>query len=241
LWVGRTPADQSAAQFRRVAFRPGGGTFSRPSYLTGAGDRVLIVVDGDLYDVDLGSAGATKVELPSLAGPPVAVSVAPDGARVAIVTADRAYVATIDSSKTPAKVEPTAGAPIREVYLGGLPTLRGVGWYSEHQIVVGGRTGLMISAIDGGSLEKTGPANLLNAQLTQLSAVPWDPAGGSGGNVVIEAFGSNEALKAYRPYRQELTPIEAPTPGSSASSPSPSSSGPPVLPRVTAPFYADVI
>jgi hypothetical protein len=241
LWVGRTPADQSAAQFLPVGFGTAVTTFSRPSYLPGAGDRVLIVADNRLYDVDLGSGAASPVELPPLAGAPVAVSVAPDGARVAIVTATAAYVATIDPSKSPAVINPGAGGALREVYLAGLTNLKGVGWYYEHQLAVGGESGLVTAAIDDGALEVIGPVNLAGFKLTQLSAVPWSPATGDGGNLVIEAADRDNTLRAYQPYR-ELAALQPP-PAPTAPAPSASASGsgtPPVL-RVTAAFYADVV
>jgi hypothetical protein len=244
LWVGRSPPDPAtAAQFRPVTYSSGAGapaTLSRPSYLPGAGDRVLVVGDGHLFDVDLGSGVAMEVTVPASIGVPVGVSVAPDGARIAIVTATKAYVATVDSSKTPATIQPNADS-IREIYVGEQPNLQAVGWYYEHQIIVGGRfgtkSGLVAAAIDGGSLAAFGAENLLGTQLTQLSAVPWDPAGeDSPGNVVIETAGPTQA---YIPYRSgAMDPIRAPA---SAASPSPSASGGSVQPpRVTAAFYADV-
>ncbi|GAA1040075.1 hypothetical protein GCM10009557_60330 [Virgisporangium ochraceum] len=242
LWVGRTPADQSAAQFRLAQFGGSISTFSRPSYLPGAGDRVLIVADNRLYDVDLGSGLASPVELPAVIGAPVAVSVAPDGARVAIVTATRAYVATLDPSKVPALINSGTGGSVREIFLGGLTNLKGVGWYYEHQLAVGGENGLVIAAIDGGALEAVGPVNLQGFRLTQLSAVPWSPATGDGGNLVIEAAGTNNAIQAYQPYRLNLDPLQPP-PSPAGASPAPSASGAsaPLAPKVTAPFYADVI
>ena len=100
------------------------------------------------------------MDLPQLDGAPVAVSVAPDGARIAIVTATRVYVATIDPSKIPAVINSGPTSPVREIFLAGLTDLRGVGWYDEHQLAVGGAHGLMIAAIDGGALEAIGPVNL---------------------------------------------------------------------------------
>lgn len=240
LFVGRTPADGSAPQFRQVALGPV-GRFSRPTYLPGA-DRVLIVADGRLFDVDLGTAAFTEVTLPPpIAGLAVAVSVAPDGARVAIVTDGKAHVTTIDSTKRPAAINVNA-TPIQEVYIGKLAKLQGVGWFYEHQIAVGGQFGIMVAAIDSGALEQIGPPNLLGNALTQLSAVPWNPIGGEGGNLVFEGIEpQRNTAVAYVPYKTAVDALPAPAQPGAGASPSASGAGAPVLPRVTAPFYADVI
>ena len=240
LWVGRTPADRSAATFTHVAGLDGLiGPYSRPSYLPGASDRVLIVAAGNLYDVDLGTGATYAVNLSLPSGEPlVAVSVAPDGARIAMVTASKVYVATIDSSKPPVTIGVNS-AQLRELYVGNLVDLRGVAWNFEHQIIVGGRSGLMITAIDGGTLTSLGPNGLQGAQLTQLSAVPRDPINNLGGDVVIEAT-STSGLQSYFPLSQ-LVAANAPAASRPSPAPSASASAPPSDPRVTAAFYADVI
>jgi hypothetical protein len=240
LVVGGAAGAGSAPQFRPVAFGGAVASFSRPTYLPGAGNRVLIVGGGRLYDVDLATAGWVEVPLPSITGTPVAVSVAPDGARVAIVTESKAYVTTIDTTKRPAAINVNASPALQEVYIGKLTDLRGVGWFYEHQIAVGGRSGIVVAAIDSGALEQIGPPNLLGVSLTQLSAVPWNPIGGEGGNLVFEAQVPGKGDAAYVPYKSNLDPLLAP---SSGAAPAPSASGAatPPVPRVTAPFYADVI
>ncbi|GIJ52984.1 LpqB family beta-propeller domain-containing protein [Virgisporangium aurantiacum] len=241
LWVGRTPADRSAATFTHVVGLDGRiGPYSRPSYLPGVGDQVLIVADGNLYDVNLGTGEVTAVNLPlPSADPLVAVSVAPDGARIAMVTASKVYVATIDSTKLPVTIGVNSAQELRELYVGNLVDLRGVAWNFEHQIIVGGRSGLMIAAIDGGALTSTGPNGLQGAQLTQLSAVPWDPINNlGGGDVVIEASAGG-TRSSYFPYSPIMRAVKAPE--SQSPSPSPSASATVSDPRVTAVFYADVI
>jgi hypothetical protein len=240
LWVGRTPADRSAATFTHVVGLDGViGTYSRPSYLPGAGDRVLIVAAGNLYDVDLGTGVATAVNLPSpLAGSLVAVSVAPDGARIAMVTASKVYVATIDPSKLPVTIGADTPQQLRELYVRNLADLRGVAWNFEHQIIVGGRSGLMIAAIDGGTLASTGPKDLQGALLMQLSAVPRDPINNLGGGDVVIEVSASGIRQSFAPY-SELLAVKAPE--SRGASPSPSASTPPADPPVTAAFYADVI
>lgn len=244
LWVGRTPADQTPQQFRVATFPPV-TTFSRPSYLPGARERVLIVADGALYDVDLGSGVPTRVDLPAAIGPLVSIAVAPDGARIAFVTASKVYVALIDSSKSPAVIRADSQQSIQEIYVGQRQNLRAVGWYYEHELVVGDRSALVVAAIDGGSLRTIGAENLLGTELTQLSAVPWDPILNNAGNLVIETRApQNGPLQVFTPYMSGMG--EAIQPPSSASpSPSGSPSGPggakPPAPKLTAAFYADVI
>ena len=247
LWVGRTPADRSAATFTHVAGLDGlVGPYSRPSYLPGA-DRVLIVAAGNLYDVNLGTGEVSPVNLPlPLAGALVAVSVAPDGARIAMVTAGKVYVATIDPSKPPVTINANSAQPLRELYVGNtLGDLRGVAWNFEHQIIVGGRSGLVVTAIDGGSRAPAGPSGLQGAQLTQLSAVSWDPINNLGGGDVVIEVSAPGGRQSYFPYSPVMRAIKAPevrgaSPSASPSG-SPSASAPPPDPRVTAAFYADVI
>jgi hypothetical protein len=243
LWVGRTPVDRSAAAFIHVAGLDGlVGPYSRPSYLPGAGDRVLIVAAGNLYDVDLGTGAVYAVNLPSpLAGALVAVSVAPDGVRIAMVTVSNVYVATIDPSKPPVTIGAGSARQLRELYVAPLIDLRGVAWNYEHQIIVGGRSGLMITAIDGGTLTSTGPNGLVGGQLTQLSAVPRDPVNNlGGGDVVIEVASTSAHRQSYVPYSQ-LVAVKAPAASRPSPAPSASASTPPSDPRVTAAFYADVL
>jgi hypothetical protein len=242
LYVVRTPADRSAVQFVAADLPDQVGPFSRPSYLPGAGDRVLVVAGGNLYDVDLGSGKATMVSLPPplTPGSLVAVSVAPEGARIAMVTASRAYVATIDPSKLPATVGPGSGQPIRELYARNLSDLRGVGWSNEDQLVIGGRSGLIATAIDGSHDPAVQPT-LLTAALTQVAAVPRNPAGNTGyGDVVIEVSTSGVG-QSYSAFQSDIRDLKAPPVPGASPSPSASASAPPQEPRVTAPFYADVV
>jgi hypothetical protein len=248
LWVGRTPSDGTASPFLQAKF-PSVTTFSRPSYLPGAGDRVLVVADGVLYDVNLGTGVPSKVDLPPSIVALVGISVAPDGARIAIVTEKSVHVALIDSSKSPAVIRSDSPQSIREIYVGDQLNLRAVGWYYEDQLVVGGRFGdksaLKVAAIDGGVLQMIGAPNLLGTELTQLSAVPWDPVLDNAGNLAIETrTPPTSLLQVFTPYGagmgDPLTPPPSRSPSPSPSG-SPSGGARPPAPKLTAAFYADVI
>ena len=146
----------SAAQFRR--YRPGPARpISRPSYLPGAGDRVLIVADGNLYDVDLGTAVAT-VDPAAVAGGFRDRRVGGAGRRAASRSSRRARCSSRRSTRPSSRDRSTR---LRAAVRRGLraqprrPARRGLDY--EHQIVVGGAVARpMVAAIDGGTLEPTG-------------------------------------------------------------------------------------
>jgi hypothetical protein len=231
LWLGRNAAEPA---YIRVVFT-GARSMSRPSFMPGAKGRLLIAVDGTLYDVATdGQAQAVKV--PSQPGPVTAVSVAPDGARVALITGGKAVVAPLDSTAALASL----GEP-RELYTPGVPEAHGIGWLYDDRVVVGGASAMVEVAIDNGRFDPFAPTNLAGSQLTQVSAVPGNPFDGTRGSVVVDAVPPTPAAAvplAYYAYSTGLVPIVplgTPSPAPSASA----GAGTAEPTKMSAPFYLD--
>jgi len=229
LWLGRTGGEPPFVK----AELPAASAMSRPSYLPGTDGRLLIAVDKTLYDVAPDGTARPVQQSPAQV---TAVSVAPDGARVALIAGGRALVAPLDATGTVRTLGPS-----RELFLAGATDLRGIGWLYEHRVVVASvgvpAVALIDVAVDNGYVKSITPNNLALAQLTQLSAVPGNPIDDVRGNVVVEAVDRGNR-QAYYPYL-ELTqiPLPAASPGPSAG-PSGSPGGTDQK-RFVAPFYAD--
>jgi hypothetical protein len=228
LWV-RGPD----TEFRRADLPPI-AAMSRPSYVAGTNGRLLIVAGGALYSI---APDGTRGDVRSSPNAVTAVSVAPDGARVALVTNGQLVVAPLDTTGGTMTIGTT-----QPLYLGGLTDVRGIGWLFEHRLVVATagpqESKLTDVAIDNGFLDDLTPTNLGAAQLSQVSAVPGNPIDGVRGSVVVETTdrGNRQAFYTY----DELTPI--PLPPSATPSPAPSASTSPgttPVKRLVAPFFAD--
>jgi hypothetical protein len=225
LWLSRGDAELRIAP---VDF-PGAKAMSRPSFVPGTDGRVLIAVDNVLYDV-APDGGAQQIRL-SLDGAVTAVSVAPDGARVALVVGGHAVVAPMDATTATVNI-----GTLRPLYV--LPGVAavGVGWLYEDRLVVSGASAMAEVAIDNGRVEGITPANLAAAQVTQLSAVPGNPLEGTRGSVVVEDNSTQQAYYAYSSGLEPIRPLGSPSPAPSASGGT--NAAPPKL-RV--PFYVDEI
>lgn len=230
LWVRGPDTD-----FRRADLPPI-AAMSRPSYVAGTGGRLLIVAGGALYNI---APDGSRGDVRSSPGAVTAVSAAPDGARVALVTNGQVVVAPLDTTGGTMTIGTT-----RPLYLPGLTDVRGIGWLFEHRIVVATAAPLVSKltdvAIDNGVLEDLTPENVGTAQLTQVSAVPGNPIDGVRGSVVVETAerGNRQGFYSY----DLLTAI--PLPPSATPSPAPSGSagagpGTPPVKRLVAPFFAD--
>jgi hypothetical protein len=232
LWLGRNSADPRYVR----ADLPATTAMSRPSYLPGTDSHLLIAAGGVLYDV--APDGSKRDIQLSTPGNVTAVAVAPDGARVALVTDRGVFVAPLDTKAT-------SIGTARELYLPGVTDVRGVGWVYEHRLVVAsagaGAAALTDVAIDNGYLKAINLSNLGGAQLTQVSALPGNPIDGIRGNVVVETVdrGDRQAFYQYAELTAiELPPSARPSPSPSASQSASAGPGVPVK-RLVAPFYVD--
>jgi hypothetical protein len=225
LWIGRNNGEP---RFVQASFPAAPAALSRPSFVPGGDGRVLIAGDGVLWDV---TPDGVARSVPLAVGDVTAVSVAPDGARVALVAGGTAVVAPLDASGGLA-----VGTPLR-LYTPDVPQVRGIGWRSEDQVVVGGPSALAEVTIDNGIQASIAPDNLAGGLVTQVASVPGNPFDGTSGSVVVE-IGNQQAYYAYRSGLVQIVPL----PGTSAS-PSPSASASAgtdsAVPRMSAPFYVD--
>jgi hypothetical protein len=120
------------------------GSIGRPSFLPG-GQIVLVPVDGDLYAV-FGATQVTRLALPAgMSGPVTSVSVATDGARVALVAGGRLYVVPL--VRDGRGVTLAAARPLATDFT----DLTEVAWSQEDRLVVGGRGPAGLNTSSGGS------------------------------------------------------------------------------------------
>jgi hypothetical protein len=229
LWLGRN----TEPRFIQVNGFGSPKAISRPSYVPGGRSRVLIAVDGALYDVS--PDGNVQLVLNAPADV-TAVAVAPDGARVALVAGGQAVVASLDVSAGPASI----GDLLVLNTLGLVPQSRGVGWLYEDRLVVCGASTMAEVAIDNGRVENSTPKNVGAAQLTQVSAVPGNPFAGRRGGVVVDAGPQNSQLGyyAYVSGLVEVVPLGGPSPSPSPSASTGTGNTTPT-PKFSAPFYVD--
>jgi hypothetical protein len=226
LWLGGGGTESA---YVKAMFPGTPQTMSRPSFMPGTG-RVLVAVDGTLCDVAL-TGGVQPVTVPSAWGRVTAVSVAPDGARVALVVDGRAVAAPLDPTAAVASI----GEP-RVLSTPGVSQAHGIGWLYDDRVVVGGASAMVEVAIDNGRIDPFAPANLAGSQLTQVSAVPGNPFDGTRGSVVVEAGNPQQAYFAYASGLVPIVPLGVPSPSASASA---GTGGNSAAPKMSAPFYVD--
>lgn len=184
LWVGRRVN-------RRVAYAPVTGlpsteTMSEPVWVGGSEPRSLLVAaDGDLYGVNLTTMRARKVELPAGIGDIRAVSIAPDGYRMALIVDGRVRLAALSQLKG-LRVEDTV--PVTER----LTRAVDVAWSREERLVVAGvgpaGGGLWEVSIDGVQLARVDtPANDMPDAVAGYPEVVMEV--GRRGKVLVEQDG----------------------------------------------------
>jgi hypothetical protein len=231
LWLGRYNDALGATQYTGPVLPA--RTISRPVWLDRPRPRVLVAVDGELWDVPESAPSRASDVTPSGVGAITALAVAPDGRRVALVAGGRVFVAVLNFA--PEGDSLSVGAT-REVYTTGLVGAVAVAWTTEDSLVVAGTvssggSGLLEVSIDGALSEILRTDGLGASVITQVVAVPRDPTTGSFGPIMIEAAG-----RAYRRHSTAIEPIAVssglPTPG-----PTPKPHGTTATYELTAPFY----
>jgi hypothetical protein len=226
LWIGRFDRETGPGWVRTALT---GTSMSRPAYIPGGGGRVLVAVDGTVWDV--GETGPPQ-SVGAFGAGISALAIAPDGSRLAYVANGLAYVATLNST-----VVPVSRGEARALYTLGHGGLRGVGWSLEDQVVVAGANELMSVAIDNSYQAVIPVIDLFGAQITQLAAVPQTHANGNdaAGRIVIQA--GADAFNVY-PSRVAKISVEPSEPDPSGSAqPSTGTSATALTPTV--PFYCD--
>jgi hypothetical protein len=178
------------------------GSIGRPSFLPG-GQTVLVPVDGGLYAV-FGPTQLTRLALPAgLSGPVTSVSVAADGARVALVAGGRLYVVPLVRDGRGVTL-----AAARQLATD-FTNLTEVAWSQEDRLVLGGRgpagqntsgggtsrAGAWELSIDDAALDTLPPIDG-NTIPDQLGAFPGDPfTGRLSGHILLA--GHNKIYYVY--------------------------------------------
>lgn len=242
LWIGTVNGSgesQTAAYFPTAV---AGKVFSRPVWVGRPRRSVMIVVDSVLQTVNPktpNQAGATGVPVTLPRGLPLpvsAVSVAPDGRRIALVAGGQVIVAAMSfgDGGTVSILE-----PFRTVYTP-LTSQRAVAWGTVWSLLVGGVPGpsdpaslLMVPL--SSAVQRPLPAKTLTVD--QISSHPAnDNSNGSTNQIPLIMLESNG--QALNVFQDELGPIKPP-PGSVPSPSGTAGTTPPAGVVVSSPFFLD--
>ena len=207
------------------------GTLGHPVWAQTASDDPaatigLITANGRLYSFDATGGGAQRVQWQGDPGPIKAVSVAPDGYRVAVVSGDKLYRTVISTSG-----DGVGMSDPEQVLPPGLTTVAAVAWSSETQLAVAGeRDDARYAVFDvtaDGALSTTRLGDIGSEPVTYLTAYPSNPVGNADRLASESYVAGDEAWDVL----STATPIEprhlagpAPTPPNGVP---------------TAPFYLD--
>ncbi|GIJ51046.1 lipoprotein [Virgisporangium aliadipatigenens] len=239
LWFVREGPEGVGAAGTPNAFRaefPADVTsMGRPVYLPGSNGRFLVPAQGRLFDVtsDVNNSAARTVDL--LGRTIKAISVAPDGRRVAMIVVDpngpeRVVVATVNPESSPVSLTDR-----RTLDVGDVTDLRGVAWVLEHQLVVAAAGSLTEVTIDNSERNKVTKPDFGLFPVTAVAVVPR-PTGGAGTMVVEGGTGGN--VQSYRVYTESLAPITVTL--SPSANPTPGASPAPTTMPVRGAFYVDL-
>lgn len=168
---------------------------SRPAWIPGATDRLLIAVGGRIYVVT-GAGGPSEIT-PDGVSDVTALSVAPDGRRIAFVSDGRAYVAALVVAGSAVSVDNQ-----RRPLVPGQIDAAAVAWTSEDRVLVAGsangRAALWRVRADGTVAEDTSPNEVA---LTDVVAYPQSPIRPTSS---VEAMVQTAAV-AYNLYGRTLS------------------------------------
>nr|WP_240939997.1 LpqB family beta-propeller domain-containing protein [Planosporangium flavigriseum] len=234
LWLGSYNQGAKVAQY--VPTELAADTMSRPVGLTTpvSGDPAfLVAAAGRLFAVSVVSKQAVDRTPPGVSGV-TAVSVAPDGRRIALIASGLVYAGVLTFEGSVPSV-----AQLEEVQTT-LSEAVGVAWSREEWLVVAGRSAgqsaLVEVTVDSALIEQMSMRNLSGLTVARVVADPSvrrdDSSRGERGPIMIEANG-----RAYRVFSGSVEEYTLPEP-SAAPSPSPSGSSA-KQPMSSAPFFLD--
>jgi hypothetical protein len=223
LWIGSRsgPSDRNAPVYLRTNLV--GDRISRPTWVRRPSVQALVACDGRLFAVPLPSAtGQEEVKATALdalpagvPGPVTAVSVSPDGHRLALVAGGRVVVVPLVPGP---QLDLGPGLIVKSEN----PAPRAVGWSNDARLIIGGppaggvRTGLGEVGIDGVGHEWVPPSGEGgNLTVDQVSVHPSSPTRIPSGRIVMFEAGA----VGYTVYSNSVSPlaVEGPTPSPSGS------------------------
>jgi hypothetical protein len=148
---------------------PGGQSFIRPQWVNSTVKVLLVGVDGKLYTVN-GANKAMRVLNTPTSGIS-AFAVAPDGERIAFVSAGRLYLAVLDLSG-----EPQLTPPVQINVRGSLASVTAVSWGpSEVSLLVGGASSLIVMDMYGlATARYFAGSEAVPQPVEALASVPYD-------------------------------------------------------------------
>jgi len=208
-------------------------TMGRPVYLPGSKGRFLVPAQGRLFDVTSDPADRNARPVNLLDRTLKAISVAPDGRRLAMIVVDKGGAEHVVVGTVNPDANPVILSDKRTLDLDGLTDMRGVAWLLEHQLVVSGANWLTEVTVDNSARNKWLKPNFDQFPVTAVAVVPR-PANGIGPMAIEGGSGNN--LQAYWVFTETLRPVAPASASPGNASPSPGANGQPVR----GPFYPDL-
>ena len=157
------------------------GPIGRPVWIPESNDQFLVPAGGMLHVINA-RRRASPITPPGI-GRVDAVSVSPDGRRVALAAGGRAYVGALEVGKGSVKV----GSQLRELVPGRM-SVAAVAWASEARVLVAGwgisgkKAALFRATADGAIAIENSPEE---AALTDVTAFPDRTGGPSGASYIV--------------------------------------------------------
>jgi Lipoprotein LpqB beta-propeller domain len=183
---------------------PQSSSLGRPAFVPGAGDVLLIATGGPfgrLYRVSTTDGSASDVTPRNLSGVS-AVSVSPDGRRVALIAGGQAYVSSLSVVNNTV----TVGSSPRPILANQLTPATAVAWTDEAWLYVAGTSGgapAMWHVTADSVVAENVSESVKELAVQDLVAYPKGPGGGSADVLAYTPSG------IYTYFRQ-LTPPEQP-------------------------------
>jgi len=184
---------------------PATSTLGRPVFVPGTGDMLLIATGGPfgkLWRVSTTDGSAADVTPFNLSGVS-AVSVSPDGRRVALIAGGQAYVSSLSFANNTV----TVGSSPRPILANLLTPATAVAWTEEAWLYVAGTSGnapAMWRVTADSVVAENLSESLRGTPVQDLIAYPRGP---NGGTIDVLAYTPSGTIYTY--FRQ-LTPPEQP-------------------------------
>ena len=201
LRVGAAPLG-AAAQLKEISGLPPG--IGYPVWAITPAGRVeggvgLVIADGELYRFQAQGGAAQLVQWQAVDGAISAITVAPDGHRVALVAGGRLYrgMLTVSGDRLTVTGIEELEPPLRTVTA---VDFSGESWLTVSGVGNGDRTAMLNMSIDGG-LQSVWLPDMGKVSVTYLTSYPANPASSSYGTSVLYSTGG-DAWEAFTTSQQ---------------------------------------